>query len=73
MVFPILAWLLQRVPELQKRAYLAKFLVKIDVPAEIMGDEEVNGIYIQVCTLVYYSLSNKYLQQKKNYCPLADV
>ncbi|RUS70096.1 hypothetical protein EGW08_022145, partial [Elysia chlorotica] len=40
-VFPILAWLLQRVPELQKRAYLAKFLVKIDVPAEIMGDEEV--------------------------------
>lgn len=46
-VFPILAWLLQRVPELQKRAYLAKFLVKIDVPAEIMGDEEVSSIYIQ--------------------------
>ncbi|GFO11516.1 intraflagellar transport protein 81-like protein [Plakobranchus ocellatus] len=46
-VFPILAWLLQRVPELRKRAYLAKFLVKIDVPAEIMGDEEVSSIYIQ--------------------------
>uniref|UniRef100_A0A0B7B4J9 Intraflagellar transport protein 81 homolog n=2 Tax=Arion vulgaris TaxID=1028688 RepID=A0A0B7B4J9_9EUPU len=46
-IFPILEWLLQKVPELQKRAYLAKFLVKIDVPPEIMQEEEVNTIYLQ--------------------------
>lgn len=46
-IYPILEWLLPRVPELQKRAYLAKYLLKIDVPAEIMQDEEINGIYLQ--------------------------
>nr|KAG5694660.1 hypothetical protein BaRGS_003938 [Batillaria attramentaria] len=46
-IYPILEWLLPRVPELQKRAYLAKYLLKIDVPAEIMQDEEINGIYMQ--------------------------
>ena len=47
-IYPILEWLLPRVPELQKRAYLAKYLLKIDVPADIMQDEEVNSIYMQV-------------------------
>ena len=47
-IFPILEWLLQKVPELQERAHLAKFLVKIDVPAEIMAEEEMTGIYGQV-------------------------
>ena len=47
-IYPILEYLLPRVPELQKRAYLAKYLLKIEVPAEIMQDEEVNGIYAQV-------------------------
>ncbi|KAL8567199.1 hypothetical protein ACOMHN_046609 [Nucella lapillus] len=46
-IYPILEWLLPRVPDLQKRAYLAKYLLKIDVPADIMQDEEVNGIYLQ--------------------------
>lgn len=46
-IFPILEWLLQKVPELQKRAYLAKFLVKIDVPAEIGAEDEMTGIFNQ--------------------------
>lgn len=46
-IFPILEWLLQKVPELQKRAYLAKFLVKIDVPPEIAAEDEMVGIYGQ--------------------------
>ncbi|KAA8578912.1 hypothetical protein FQN60_017515 [Etheostoma spectabile] len=33
-VHPILHWLLQRLPELKKRAYLARFLVKLEVPAD---------------------------------------
>ncbi|XP_050404861.1 intraflagellar transport protein 81 homolog [Patella vulgata] len=46
-IYPILEWILQRVPELQKRAYLAKYLVKVEIPAEIMQDEEVTGLYAQ--------------------------
>lgn len=46
-IYPILEYLLPRVPELQKRAYLAKYLLKIEVPADIMQDEEVNNIYMQ--------------------------
>lgn len=48
-VHPILHWLLQRVPELKKRAYLARFLVKLDVPAEFLTDEVIAEVYRQVC------------------------
>uniref|UniRef100_A0A4W5QZ90 Intraflagellar transport protein 81 homolog n=1 Tax=Hucho hucho TaxID=62062 RepID=A0A4W5QZ90_9TELE len=33
-IHSILHWLLQRITELKKRAYLARFLVKLEVPAE---------------------------------------
>lgn len=55
-IYPILEWLLPRVPELQKRAYLAKFLLKIDVPAEIMHDDEVIAIYQQVCEYTFWGI-----------------
>lgn len=48
MVHPILHWLLQRVPELKKRAYLARFLVKLEVPAEFLQDDVINDTYHQV-------------------------
>lgn len=48
-VHPILHWLLQRVPELKKRAYLARFLVKLDVPTEFLADEVISEVYHQVC------------------------
>ena len=31
----MLEWLLRRLPDLRKRAYLARYLVKIDVPPEV--------------------------------------
>ena len=34
-VYPVLEWLLKRLPDLRKRAYLARYLVKIDVPPEV--------------------------------------
>jgi len=40
-IYPLLEWLLKRVPELKTRAYLARFLVKIDVPAEHLQDDQV--------------------------------
>mmetsp|Transcript_53157 Transcript_53157/g.106618 ORF Transcript_53157/g.106618 Transcript_53157/m.106618 type:complete len:689 (+) Transcript_53157:86-2152(+) len=38
-VYPILHWALQRLPQLSKRAYLAKFLVPEPIPQEFMQDE----------------------------------
>ncbi|KAG5191213.1 intraflagellar transport protein 81 [Tribonema minus] len=37
-VYPVLHWALQRLPQLQKRAYLARFLMPVDVPADFMQD-----------------------------------
>ncbi|XP_054628729.1 intraflagellar transport protein 81 homolog isoform X1 [Dunckerocampus dactyliophorus] len=51
-VHPILHWLLQRVPELKKRAYLARFLVKLDVPAEFLADDVISDTYHQYEELV---------------------
>jgi len=46
-LYPILFFLVTRFPELQKRAYLAKFLVPIQVPEEFLGDEEMKRNYQQ--------------------------
>uniref|UniRef100_A0A8C5WVV8 Intraflagellar transport protein 81 homolog n=1 Tax=Laticauda laticaudata TaxID=8630 RepID=A0A8C5WVV8_LATLA len=40
-IHPVLHWLLQRTNELKKRAYLARFLIKIDVPTEFLQDDIV--------------------------------
>jgi len=38
-IYPVLHWSLQRLPALQKRAYLAKYLVPEPIPQEFMQDE----------------------------------
>lgn len=43
-IHPVLHWLLQRTTELKKRAYLARFLVKLDVPVEFLQDDTVADI-----------------------------
>uniref|UniRef100_F7FN92 Intraflagellar transport protein 81 homolog n=1 Tax=Ornithorhynchus anatinus TaxID=9258 RepID=F7FN92_ORNAN len=40
-IHPVLYWLLQRTSELKKRAYLAHFLIKVEVPAEFLQDDTV--------------------------------
>ncbi|XP_018412221.1 PREDICTED: intraflagellar transport protein 81 homolog [Nanorana parkeri] len=40
-IHPVLYWLLQKTNELKKRAYLARFLVKLDVPTEFLEDDAV--------------------------------
>ena len=40
-VYPLLEWLLKKLPELKTRAYLARFLVKIEVPTEHLQDDHV--------------------------------
>uniref|UniRef100_A0A8D2N6V3 Intraflagellar transport protein 81 homolog n=1 Tax=Zonotrichia albicollis TaxID=44394 RepID=A0A8D2N6V3_ZONAL len=40
-IHPVLHWLLQRTNELRTRAYLARFLVRLEVPAEFLQDDTV--------------------------------
>ncbi|XP_072289549.1 intraflagellar transport protein 81 homolog isoform X1 [Eucyclogobius newberryi] len=51
-VHPILFWLLQKVPELKKRAYLARFLVKLEIPSEFLLDDVISETYHQYEELV---------------------
>jgi hypothetical protein len=39
-IYPILTWMLQRLPELQKRTYLARFLMNMEIPEHMFADEE---------------------------------
>ena len=47
-IYHILEWLLQRIPELKKRAYLAKYLVKLEIASEFRADDQVDDLYQQV-------------------------
>lgn len=40
-IYPILQWVLERTEALTLRAYLGKYLVRIEVPAEFLQDPEV--------------------------------
>ncbi len=44
-VYPLLQWLLERMAELKKRSYLARFLVRIDVPPEHLQDDSVSEVH----------------------------
>ncbi|XP_077512396.1 intraflagellar transport protein 81 homolog [Amblyomma americanum] len=46
-VLPVLEWTLRGLPELRKRAYLGRFLVKVDVPPELDGDVDLQALYAQ--------------------------
>jgi len=47
-VYHIMEWMLKSIPVLKKRAYLAKYLVKVEVPADIMQEDPMNDLYLQV-------------------------
>lgn len=51
-IYPILEWLLNGLPELKKRAYLAQFLVKINIPPEIIQEDLVVESYEQYEELI---------------------
>lgn len=54
-IHPILHWLLQRITELNKRAYLARFLVKLEVPAEFLQ----GGVITDTCHQVSLTLTSR--------------
>ena len=52
-IYPIIDWLLRRIPELRKRAYLANYLVKPEIPPDFMAEDAVADLYQQVPPLLY--------------------
>ena len=41
----LLYWLVTKMPELQRRAYTAKFLVPLQIPDEFLVDEEMRDTF----------------------------
>lgn len=55
-IYSLLEWLLTRMSELKKRAYLAQYLVKVSIPVDFMQDEEIAGLYQQVSWIqIFYN------------------
>lgn len=51
-IHPILEWIFQNTEDLKKRAYLAKFLVKVEVPPDKLGDADLAALYEQYEKLI---------------------
>lgn len=47
-IHPIMKWSLEKLPELKKRAFLARFLVKVEVPPDFVADPTVAEVFSQV-------------------------
>ncbi|CAH8663896.1 unnamed protein product [Schistosoma guineensis] len=66
-IYPILEWLLTRMSELKKRAYLAQYLVKVSIPVDFMQDEEIAGLYQQYeNSIENFKESHKKFESVKN-------
>lgn len=46
-IHPILEWLLANISDLKKRSYLAQYLVKLEIPPEMLSDPEIGYLYEQ--------------------------
>eukprot|EP00051_Salpingoeca_urceolata_P027376 m.481226 g.481226 ORF g.481226 m.481226 type:complete len:669 (+) comp22084_c0_seq1:175-2181(+) len=44
-VYPVMRWALSNLASLKKRAYLARFLVRVEVPPEFLQDMQVNDAH----------------------------
>ena len=69
---PILNWLLQRREELKKRAYLSRYLVKIDIAPEMRSDSDVIDLYEQVRSKILKNFVFKIKKGHLKICILID-
>ncbi|CAH8674901.1 unnamed protein product [Schistosoma bovis] len=66
-IYSLLEWLLTRMSELKKRAYLAQYLVKVSIPVDFMQDEEIAGLYQQYeNSIENFKESHKKFESVKN-------
>ena len=50
LICPIMAWILERKETLKTRAYLANFLVEIEIPYELQMDDDIGETRQKVLT-----------------------
>lgn len=57
-IYPILQWLFQNLNDLKKRAYLARYLVRIDVPDEQLADVDISELHetVNLIFFMHYSI-----------------
>ena len=48
-VYPILQWLFQNMADLKKRAYLARYLVRLEIPTDNLADQDITELNDTVC------------------------
>ena len=66
-VYPILSWIIGKFEELKKRAYLARFLVPLDVPEEYLMEQDVSAIHQQYMeSLDAFKDTHKELESTRN-------
>eukprot|EP00094_Tigriopus_californicus_P013448 TCALIF_13008-PA protein Name:"Similar to Ift81 Intraflagellar transport protein 81 homolog (Mus musculus)" AED:0.03 eAED:0.03 QI:0/1/0.5/1/1/1/2/161/727 len=66
-IYPILDWLLRRQPELKTRAYLARFLIKVDIPGDYLADADVLEVSNQYDGLIEeFKLAHKEVETLKS-------
>ena len=51
-IYVLLEWLLSNVETLKQRVYLARFLMKVDVPSDILGNSDIASLNQQYLQLV---------------------
>eukprot|EP00501_MAST-03F_sp_TOSAG23-6_P000185 GSMAST32.ASY1.ANO1.188.1 assembled CDS len=78
-IYPMLSWMLQRLAPLKKRAYLARFLINVEVPSEFFQDEEIKAKEISQLEEERQQLKDKIsrnqrkMQSKEGFQELLDV
>ena len=76
-MYPILQWLFENLPELKKRACLARYLLKIEIPPDQLADQELYELLESVrkitidnvhdCLLQFYFLIlRRFIQTSTN-------
>ncbi|XP_051164065.1 intraflagellar transport protein 81 homolog [Leptopilina boulardi] len=51
-IYPILKWILSNVNIARQRAYLSRFLVKVEIPTEYLSDPDIGSIYEKYLNMV---------------------
>jgi hypothetical protein len=63
-ILPMLEWLLQQRTLLEKRAYLAKFLMKVEIPTVLRGDASMEELHENV--FIVFCFYYKFLKNPLN-------
>jgi intraflagellar transport protein 81 len=74
-IYPILYYLLKNLPDLRKRGYLAKFLVPINIPPEMLTDDDMKSLFQQYKDLqAEFQVNHQQLEEvQKNALSPADI